>query len=417
MPVLAQLSHQVKWEPLVLSDINLSSFLAWAEKSETSELVAVLSLVNLGIHRGCGESPSVQVRSKEAILAQDCLTTALVRIACYCGRGMSDLCPTCQLWLAAARQPDCVGCAYYAPRLGALAASATYLPAAGEDAAQEQHEARPLSCSHRRSHSRHSRARLRSRSVPALRGHRQRSRSWRRHSRSGSRSRARSRSGSELYLSPTCKSGAMPKPRGGSSPRDLQAELRDMAARAEAERKQMMDKALQIKESAATTGGRPAEPARASKEAADEEDDGGATGDRRRYRRSPRPPSRSPTARRSRDHRPDKAQQIKTSAATTGGRPAEHARAYGKAADEEDDGDATRDMRRSRRSPRQPSRSPPARRSRDHRPHPQNMEAEDGPGEGSKGAGKTSRRQQKNQSWQDKQNSRMETQKSGKRKK
>ena len=65
MPVLDQLSHQVKWEPFVLSDINLSSFLAWAGKTETSELVAVLSLVNLGIHRGCGESPSVQVRSKE----------------------------------------------------------------------------------------------------------------------------------------------------------------------------------------------------------------------------------------------------------------------------------------------------------------------------------------------------------------
>ena len=67
MPVLAQLSHQVKWEPFVLSDINLSSFLAWAGKTETSELVAVLSLVNLGIHRGCGESPSVHVRSKEGL--------------------------------------------------------------------------------------------------------------------------------------------------------------------------------------------------------------------------------------------------------------------------------------------------------------------------------------------------------------
>ena len=67
MPVLAQLSHQVKWEPFVLSDINLSSFLAWAGKTETSELVAVLSLVNLGIHRGCGESPSVQARSKEGL--------------------------------------------------------------------------------------------------------------------------------------------------------------------------------------------------------------------------------------------------------------------------------------------------------------------------------------------------------------
>ena len=73
MPVLAQLSQQVKWEPLVLSDINLSSFPAWAEKSETSELVAVLSLVNLGIHRGCRESPSVQVL---AIVAGACLTSA-----------------------------------------------------------------------------------------------------------------------------------------------------------------------------------------------------------------------------------------------------------------------------------------------------------------------------------------------------
>ena len=47
----------------------------------------------------------------------------------------------------------------------------------------------------------------------------------------------------------------------------------------------------------------------------------------------------------------------------------------------------------------------------------QSMKAEDEPGEVSKGAGKTSKRQQKNQSWQDKQNSRMETQKSGKRRK
>jgi hypothetical protein len=84
MPVLAQLSHEVKWDSFVVSDINLSSFLAWAGKTETRELEEVLSLVSLVIHRGCGDSPSVQVAAKDG------LNFLMPQISC--NRGVCDRC-------------------------------------------------------------------------------------------------------------------------------------------------------------------------------------------------------------------------------------------------------------------------------------------------------------------------------------
>jgi hypothetical protein len=84
MPVLARLSYQVKWEPFVLADINLGSFLSWAERTETSELEEILAIVNLSVHRGLGIPVPVQVRSKTGAKF---LITQL-----SCNRGECDRC-------------------------------------------------------------------------------------------------------------------------------------------------------------------------------------------------------------------------------------------------------------------------------------------------------------------------------------
>ena len=52
MPVVHEVPFQVHWEPFVLSDINLGSFLRWAGETNEAEVREVFSQVYLGLHEG-----------------------------------------------------------------------------------------------------------------------------------------------------------------------------------------------------------------------------------------------------------------------------------------------------------------------------------------------------------------------------
>ena len=52
MPFVHEVPFQVHWEPFVLSDINLGSFLRWAGETNEAEVREVFSQVYLGLHEG-----------------------------------------------------------------------------------------------------------------------------------------------------------------------------------------------------------------------------------------------------------------------------------------------------------------------------------------------------------------------------